>query len=68
MQDRTPRYPPSSQEQLHYQSPGAHQKSQWVTDDGPGGKWLVGCLIVASIVGVVVAGIGGIIWFFFTGF
>ncbi len=53
---------------LPYQSPGAHGKSQWITDDGPGGKWLVGCLIVLSVAGVIVAAIGGVIAFFVTGF
>jgi hypothetical protein len=43
---------------LNYQSPGAHQKSQWVTDAQPGGNWMVAALIIASVVGTILAGIG----------
>ena len=68
MQEQPPRSPsPPPAGPLPYQSPGAHVRSQWITDDGPGGRWLVGCLIVLSVVGVVAAGIGGVVWFFLTG-
>ena len=58
-------YPPDqSVRTLQYQAPGAHQKSQWITDEGAIGKILVGCLIAASIVGTVLAGIGAVIsWY-----
>jgi hypothetical protein len=52
---------------VSYQSPGAHQKSQWVTDEGAVGKVMVGCLIVASVVGAVLATVGGVIWWYFFG-
>lgn len=56
--------PPRSPQHLQYQGPGAHQKSQWVTDEGTVGKILVGFLIVASILGTVLAGIGAVIsWY-----
>ncbi len=45
-------------------SSGAHEKSQWITDDAPGGKWFVGCLIVLSVAGVVAAAIAGVAAFF----
>ncbi len=67
--DSPERFPrPQMPSPLPYQSPGAQAGSQWITDDGPGGKWLVGCLIVLSVIGAVVATIAGVIWFFFTGF
>ncbi len=68
MQPETPPDPTSPSGPLPYQSPGAHQQSQWITDDGPGGRWLVGCLIVVSVAGVLVAAVGGLIWFLVTGF
>jgi hypothetical protein len=49
---------------LPYAAPGAHQESQWITDDQPGGGWLVGCLIAASVVGAIGAAVLAILWFF----
>jgi hypothetical protein len=48
---------------LPYQSPGAHQKSQWVTDEQATGKILVGCAIIGSIVAAVLGGIAAVVWF-----
>lgn len=45
---------------LPYAAPGAHAHSQWITDSHPGGGWLVGCLIVLSVVGVVGGAIVGV--------
>ena len=53
---------------LSYRPAAADQPSQWITDDGPGGRWLVGCLIVLSILGAIVAAVAGVISFFFGGF
>jgi hypothetical protein len=64
---RDERQPNPAPPPLAYQSPGAHAKSQWITDEGAGGKWLVGCLIVLSVAGAVVAGVVGVAWFFLTG-
>ena len=64
MRDQLPNVPPRSPQHLQYQQAGAHQKSQWVTDEGTIGKILVGCLIVGSILGTVLAGIGAVIsWY-----
>jgi hypothetical protein len=64
MRDQSPNVSTRSPQHLQYQGPGAHQKSQWVTDEGTIGKILVGCLIVASILGTVLAGIGAVIsWY-----
>jgi hypothetical protein len=62
------RYPPSPLEQspvdpLPYQSPGAHQKSQWITDDqGVTGRVLVLVLmllaVIAAVVGPIIALVG----------
>ena len=49
---------------LLYATPGAHQESQWITDDQPGGGWLVGCLIAASVVGAIGAAVLAVLWFF----
>ena len=48
---------PSDERPLSYQSPGAHQNSQWITDEGAGGRWLVIGLIVLSIL----AAVGGVV-------
>lgn len=67
MQPKTPQDEPSPPVPLLYQSPGAHGKSQWITDDQPGGAWLVGCLLVLCGLGAV---LGGVAWFlssFFSG-
>jgi hypothetical protein len=46
---------------LSYRPAGADQPSQWITDDGPGGRWLVGCLVVLSILGAIVGSAVGLI-------
>ena len=56
---------PTSPAPLSYQSPGGHAKSQWITDDGPGGNWLVGCLIALSVIGVITAAVAGVVSLFF---
>jgi hypothetical protein len=48
---------------LSYQSPGAHQNSQWVTDEGVGGRILVMILIVLSVIGAVLGGVVALIGF-----
>ena len=48
---------------LPYQSPGAHQKSQWVTDEQATGKILIGCAIVVSVVGTILGAIAAAVWF-----
>lgn len=68
MQRERPYNPPPPSEPLPYQSPGAHVKSQWITDDGPGGRWLVGCLIVLGVVGAIAGAVGGVVWLVLTGF
>ena len=50
-------------ETLSYQAPGAQTQSQWITDDGPGGGWLVGCLIAVSVVGAIGAAVLAVLWF-----
>ena len=50
---------------LSYQSPGAHQKSQWVTDEGVFGRVLVLALCVLSVIGAVLGGIIAVIGFVF---
>jgi hypothetical protein len=47
-----PPVPPATP--LEYRPPGGEPKSQWVTDDQPGGGWLVAGLLVVS--GVVAVG------------
>ena len=69
MDSQPPRHPPHHSPQytgaLPYQSPGAHQKSQWITDDeGIKGRLLVGCLIVVSVLGAILGGIAAVAWFF----
>jgi hypothetical protein len=60
-----PPHSPQYTAPLAYQSPGAHQKSQWITDDeGIRGRLLVGCLILGSVVAAVVGGIVTAAWFF----
>jgi hypothetical protein len=54
--------PPSGP--LSYHSPGAHQKSQWITDEGVGGRILVIVLIAVSIVAAVGGGIVAVAGFF----
>jgi hypothetical protein len=49
---------------LGYQSPGAHQKSQWVTDEGVFGRVLVLGLIVLSVIGAILGAIIAAIGFF----
>ena len=50
---------------MSYQSPGAHQKSQWVTDEGVFGRVLVLALCVLSVIGAVLGGIIAVIGFVF---
>ena len=69
MDQRPPHQQPPQSPQytgpLPYQSPGAHQKSQWITDDeGIRGRLLVGCLIVVSVIGAILGGIAAVAWFF----
>ena len=68
MDSRPPHKPPPHSPQytgpLPYQSPGAHQTSQWITDDeGIRGRLLVGCLIVVSVIGAILGGIIAVAWF-----
>ena len=63
MTARPPNPPPPDKpatDPLPYQSPGAHQKSQWITDDqGVAGRMLVLALmllaVIAAVVGPIVA-------------
>jgi len=48
---------------LPYQSPGTHQNSQWITDEGVGGRILVMVLIVLSVVGAVLGLIVALVGF-----
>ena len=52
---------------LSYRPP-RDEYSQWITDDTRGGRWLVGCLIVLSIAGAVVAAVVGVISLVFGGY
>ena len=45
--------PPAPPPRLEYRPAGAEPKSQWWTDDDKGQGWMVGCLLVMSIVGAV---------------
>jgi hypothetical protein len=65
MNDQPPVPHARSPQHLQYQSPGAHQKSQWITDEGTIGKILVGCLIVGSVAATGLAGIGWLIFWYF---
>ena len=58
------RPPAESTQPLSYQSPPAQPKSQWITDDQPGGRWVVGCLMIAGVAGLVVGGLAGLLWLF----
>jgi hypothetical protein len=49
---------------LEYRPPGIEPKSQWWTDDQPGGPGGVGCLLVATALGAVVATVIGVLSFF----
>ena len=48
----------TSPQRLDYRGPAPEPKSQWITDDHPGGFWVVGCLTVLTALGVI----GGAIW------
>ena len=50
---------------LSYQAPGAHQKSQWITDqDGVAGRIMVMVLCVLSVIGAVLGGVIAVVgWF-----
>jgi hypothetical protein len=64
MNDNAPNSYARSPQHLQYQSPGAHQKSQWITDEGTIGKILVVLLIVASVILAVLGGIGALVgWY-----
>ena len=44
---------------LDYRPPGPEPRSQWWTDDGRGGPWVVGCLLALTAGGTV---IGVVLW------
>ena len=54
MSDDPPDHPP-----LDYQPPGAPDagRSQWITDEHAIGKWLIGCGLIATGIGAVIAAI-----------
>ena len=62
--DQPPPHPTPSPAALSYQSPGAHQKSQWITDEQASGKVLMGCAIVAAVVAAVLGGIAALVALF----
>jgi hypothetical protein len=51
------------QQPLPYAAPGVQAKSQWITDGHPGAGFLVGCLMVLGVLGVVVGGIAAVLFF-----
>ena len=65
---KPPPLPPSPLERspvepISYQAPGAHQKSQWITDsDGMLGRMLVlalmGLAVIAAVVGPIIGLVG----------
>lgn len=67
MQEEKHPDPTSPPGHLSYQSPGAHAKSQWITDDQPGGAWLVGCLLVLCGLGAVLGAAAWVLSSLFSG-
>jgi hypothetical protein len=50
---------PDKSPPIDYQSPGAPDagRSQWITDDHAMSKWLVGCALIITGIGAVIAAI-----------
>jgi hypothetical protein len=64
MSDDAPKAYARSPQHLQYQSAGADQTSQWVTDEGTIGKILVVMLMVATVIVAVLGGLGALIgWY-----
>ena len=52
---------PQSPQRLDYRGPSPETKSQWITDEHPGGFWIVGCLVVLTALGAIGGGIWGLV-------